>query len=285
MTATALKGPRLQAAGYRRGRSFREAKSVRWLVAHSAEGAHDELDLGRYFGRTRAGSSHAGIGQDGGYASYVNYADTAWTNPPLNEEAETVELCGFARWSDQQWRAHPAMLETLARWLAWRATVRRIPLRLLTPADLRAGESGVLDHRRVNDVYDQSSHWDVGSGLPWPAVMKRAKQIAAVPPPKKALPVVDLSALTKAFHLDPERRQGGVTPGASDDVRLVEQALVAERLLPRRYAGDGSAGSLTTVGYRGWQLECGFRGSDADGMPGLASLTRLGRRHGFRVQL
>lgn len=35
--------------------------------------------------------------------------------------------------------------------------------------------------------------------------------------------------------------------------------------------------------YTAWQLHLGLKGKDADGIPGLDSLTKLGRRHGFRV--
>lgn len=180
MTATALTGPHIQARSYSRGRTLRERKAVNILVVHSAEGATDETSLGSFFSRATTGSSNCGIGQDGGYASYVNYADTAWANPPLNQESDNVELCGFARWTRAQWLAHPKMLETLARWLAWRAAVRRIPLVLLSAADVRAGKAGIADHRTVNAAHKASDHWDVGYSFPWDVVLPRAKQIAGV---------------------------------------------------------------------------------------------------------
>lgn len=188
MTATALSGPRIQAKGYTRGRTFIEAKEVDWLVLHSAEGAKDEVDLGRYFAGTTAGSSHAGIGQDGGYASYVNYSDSAWCAPPLNQEAEHLEICGFAKWTRAQWLAQPKMLETVAKWIAWRCTVRRIPIRFVKLPS--RGTSGVTGHKQVNNVYHKSDHWDPGPNFPWDVVIARAQVIARVTPAATTPPSV-----------------------------------------------------------------------------------------------
>lgn len=116
---------------------------------------------------------------------------------------------------------------------------------------------------------------------------------AYVPPPagggggsKPTTKTVDLSQLIKAAKSDPDRKQGGTTPGASDDVKIVEAALKAEGLLSARYARDGSFGSLTVAAYSKWQeSKAGgsYRGKDADGIPGRKSLERLGKRNGFKV--
>lgn len=188
--AAALTGPHIQAKGYRRGRTYRNATGVKWIVVHTAEGATDEKALGNFFRSTSKGSSNAGIGQDGGYASYVNYGDTAWTNAPLNEESDTVELCGFAKWGRTDWLKQTRMLDTLARWIAWRCAVRKIPVRYVaTPS---RGTTGVTGHRDVNKVYKQSSHWDPGPQFPWDVVIAKAQAYAGVkvPPPTTKPPTV-----------------------------------------------------------------------------------------------
>ena len=179
MTLT-MTGPFIQAKGYTRGRNLVERKAVNLLVIHTAQGATDEVNLGRYFAGTTSGSSHAGIGQDGGYAGYVNYADTCWAAPPMNQEADHLEICGWAQWTRAQWLAHMVMLEAVAYWIAWRCTVRRIPVVRLTDAQLKAGMPGVVDHDSVSDVWHASDHWDVGENFPWDVVMARAQQIAGV---------------------------------------------------------------------------------------------------------
>lgn len=99
----------------------------------------------------------------------------------------------------------------------------------------------------------------------------------------KPRPRVSLSALRRAARSDPGRPQGGTTPGAADDVKIVEAALDKENLLSPKYARDGSFGSLAVEAYAAWQRRCGYTGKDADGIPGRASLTRLGRKYGFSV--
>lgn len=100
-------------------------------------------------------------------------------------------------------------------------------------------------------------------------------------PTPPALPTVDLSNLVTAARRDPGAPQGHTThPG---DVRLVEAALRAEGLLPASYASDGSYGSRTVSAYAAWQRHLGYTGQAANGIPGKASLTKLGAKHGFRV--
>ncbi|MEV6105693.1 N-acetylmuramoyl-L-alanine amidase [Streptomyces sp. NPDC051940] len=98
--------------------------------------------------------------------------------------------------------------------------------------------------------------------------------------PAPAQPTVDLSRLIAAAHADPPRAG---TPISYYGVKTVESALVAERLLGREYA-DGHFGTKTRSAYAAWQRRCGFTGDDADGVPGRASLERLGKKHHFNVK-
>lgn len=107
---------------------------------------------------------------------------------------------------------------------------------------------------------------------------------AATPKPTPSQPRVDLSRLIAAAKADPPARQGHVTYRAG--VNLVENALVKEGLLAKTYAGDGSFGTTTVAAYARWQRSAaggGYVGKAADGIPGKASLQRLGVRHGFTV--
>lgn len=177
-----VEGAYIQARGYRRGRARMKWGRVLFIGIHSAEGATDAVTLGRYFSGTTAGSSHAGVGQNGAYVGYVGYGDTAWAIPPVNDDTDNVEICGFAHWTRGQWLAYPEMLETVARWIAWRAAVRGIPLRRLTSAEARAGRSGVVGHNEVSQAWHDSTHWDPGPGFPWDVVIGRAIAIAKPTP-------------------------------------------------------------------------------------------------------
>ncbi|MFH9215486.1 N-acetylmuramoyl-L-alanine amidase [Streptomyces globisporus] len=103
---------------------------------------------------------------------------------------------------------------------------------------------------------------------------------STLPPPKK--PTVSLSKLIKAARTDPARRG---TPVTYSGVRTVEAALVDAGLLAKPYS-DGHFGSVTITAYSAWQRSKaggGYRGAAADGIPGKASLTALGKRAGFTV--
>ncbi|MGW0615038.1 peptidoglycan-binding protein LysM [Streptomyces sp. NPDC002788] len=116
-----------------------------------------------------------------------------------------------------------------------------------------------------------------------PGAIDTAKVLSAKAQPDRPRPHVTLAHVIAAARRDPSGPDGHRTHPA--DVRVVEDALVAEGLLPRRYA-DGSFGTKTLESYAAWQRsQAGgsYRGKDADGIPGRDSLTRLGKRHGFTV--
>ncbi|MDT0568854.1 N-acetylmuramoyl-L-alanine amidase [Streptomyces sp. DSM 3412] len=98
--------------------------------------------------------------------------------------------------------------------------------------------------------------------------------------PATERPVVDLSKLIAAAKADPPKKG---TPVSYPGTKVVEAALVAEGLLARSLA-DGHFGSATVDAYALWQRRCGWSGDDADGLPGIASLTKLGKRRGFDVK-
>lgn len=134
-------------------------------------------------------------------------------------------------------------------------------------------------------------HGTTAMGVPSGFLAKLIGAVTGTAPkpsvPTPAKPKVSLSQLVVAAKHDPRRPQGGTTSGARDDVLVVEAALRKEGLLAARYAADGSYGSLTVKAYSQWQRRLGYRdtrpGGDADGIPGRASLTKLGNKHGFTV--
>jgi hypothetical protein len=135
------------------------------------------------------------------------------------------------------------------------------------------GRSDLRGHREVPGAT---------TSCPGPAALAAEPLFAAPAAPPDAR-TVDLSQLRAAAVADPKRPQGGTTPGAADDVRVVEAALVREGLLEARWAGDGSYGAKTVEAYARWQRRLGYTGDDADGIPGMTSLRRLGEKYGFRV--
>lgn len=153
----------------------------------------------------------------------------------------------------------------------------------LIEAILPDGSLYVLEGN-VNDsvmrVHRTTTLFTVGYGMPVYASAPPPPPVVAKPVPKPTTSV-SLAALIRAERIDGPAAQGHQTYPAG--VRLVESALKAEHLLAPAYAGDGSFGTSTRIAYQEWQRKCGYTGKDADGVPGTASLTRLGARHGFHV--
>ncbi|MFG2993943.1 hypothetical protein ACGFZK_32410 [Streptomyces sp. NPDC048257] len=104
---------------------------------------------------------------------------------------------------------------------------------------------------------------------------------ASVPVPAPPQVRVSAAHIAAAARRDPGLRQGGTTYPA--EVNVVEVALAAEGLLQDAYAHDGSFGSLSVAAYARLQRQYGYSGTDADGIPGQTSLTRLGKARGFTV--
>lgn len=96
-----------------------------------------------------------------------------------------------------------------------------------------------------------------------------------------ALPAVDMEATVLAAQIDPRRSDSTLTPGARTSVLAVERALAAAHLLDERWV-DGYFGTQTVSAYAAYQRSLGYTGPDANGLPGVTSLTRLGTDR-FRV--
>lgn len=91
-----------------------------------------------------------------------------------------------------------------------------------------------------------------------------------------ARPVVNMEATVLAAQIDPRRADDTLTPGAKSSVLAVEQALQARHLLDARWV-DGYFGTQTVSAYAAYQRSLGYTGLAANGLPGKASLTKLGQ--------
>jgi GH25 family lysozyme M1 (1,4-beta-N-acetylmuramidase) len=141
--------------------------------------------------------------------------------------------------------------------------------------DNPAGSPDVKDHWTFHQYGDTPTDLDVANVVDVAALRKWANPTAT------STTHVSLSHVIYAAAHDPKLAQGATTHAA--DVKPVEHALNAEGLLSAKYDADGSFGTATIAAYAAWQRKCGFSGSDADGIPGKESLTKLGHRHGFTV--
>lgn len=94
---------------------------------------------------------------------------------------------------------------------------------------------------------------------------------AVTDPAHAALPAVNMEQVVVQAQVEPFRGQSSLAGDAS--VRLVQQALRARGFST---AVDGWYGTGTTAAYAAWQRRLGYSGLDANGIPGRASLAKLG---------
>lgn len=123
-----------------------------------------------------------------------------------------------------------------------------------------------------------------GPGMQWDDVLASVSaRLGSKPPTKPApapsKPTVDLPKLVAAAKSNPAASGQPVTYSG---VKTVEAALVNAGYLAKAYS-DGHYGKVTVEAYAKWQRHLGYTGSAADGIPGKASLTRLGDKYGFHV--
>ena len=135
--------------------------------------------------------------------------------------------------------------------------------------DIWLNHGGHYGHHQIPG----NSHVDPG---PMPDLFASAP----IPSKPSTKPKVSLAHLVYAAKHDPAAAQGHTS--YKTEVLLVEKALHAEGLLGSQWV-DGSYGSKTLTAYAALQRRYGYSGSDADGIPGKTSLTRLGDKHGFQV--
>jgi hypothetical protein len=220
-------------------------------------------------------ANHAGLGDPDVLAAVI-----AERQPPADNEATTdgnrhfygweCENMGDGKdpWPNAQIEAIVRVITALCRHHNWsaRSAIRHLDW-----------QPGKVDPR--------------GPGMDWDDILQRVaarlagatpstpKPPAPKPLPKPTKPVVDLSKLVAAAKSNPAAKG---TPVTYSGVRTVEAALVNAGLLSKRYS-DGHYGTTTIAAYAKWQTKLGYRGKDADGIPGKTSLTRLGDRYGFTV--
>lgn len=158
----------------------RNGTRVRVLAIHTTEGMMRAKDLRDW--TSWPGSSHASADETGVLMTpadgFVDYSLAAWTLRSGNHWSENIELCAWARYTRAEWLARPKLLEACAQWLADRSKARGIPLVKLTPAQYRAGQSGVIGHVDHTVGYADGTHTDPGPNFPYDVVLPRAQVIA-----------------------------------------------------------------------------------------------------------
>ena len=162
--------------------SSRGGSGVRLIVLHTAEGARTIESLGSYFQGNVSASSHVGADDKvNTVGEYVSRPNKSWTQADYNSAAVSIELCGFASWSNEEWMSnHQNMLANCAQWIAEEAKYFGIPITRLSAAQAQSSGRGVCQH--VDLGAGGGGHTDCGSGFPMDYVLDMARSGAGPTP-------------------------------------------------------------------------------------------------------
>lgn len=109
------------------------------------------------------GSAHYVVDPD--EAIQAAYDDVICWHAPPNPHTLGIELCDRVVGPVKRWKGknHAATLERAAQLTAELALAYNVPLRMIGPRKLKAGQRGLCDHDDVSDAFGQSTHWDLGA--------------------------------------------------------------------------------------------------------------------------
>ncbi len=98
----------------------------------------------------------------------VRDEDVAYHAPGANHNAIGIEHAGYARQTCDEWldAFGQSMLLRSAQLAAKLCRRWTIPVTLVSPEGLRAGQRGVTTHAAVSQAFKRSTHWDPGPGFP-----------------------------------------------------------------------------------------------------------------------
>ncbi len=200
--------PFVEAKHYRKGRRAK----VRVLVIHTAETPENNKmaeSIQAYCARRADNvSCHEAIDNDSVVAGVRPY-DTAWTTGSINDFSYSYELAGRARQTKAEWADEfsTAMLKLVAKRVAKAAVLWKIPVVKLSPAELKAGRTGICGHVDQTVAYEvKGGHTDPGPNFPWLQFLDMVKaEVAAltgapVPPIVPTVPVAPVPPAPAPAH-------------------------------------------------------------------------------------
>jgi len=150
-----------------------EARNVAgWFAQQPVDGT---LTNGVRFGGT---SAHYVV-DDEEVIQCVLECDMAWHAGSGNGHSIGIEHAGYASQTPEQWddAYSKAVLSNSAEIVARLCKRFHIPIVRLTPAELAAGERGIVGHCDVNDAFGKpgTGHRDPGPSFPWDEYLELVK--------------------------------------------------------------------------------------------------------------
>lgn len=164
-----------------------DGRSIDLVVLHTVEGDPDRPggddtaaeNVARYCQtRPEKVSAHWFVDDDS-IVRGVRDQDVAYAAPGANHNGIQIEMCGYARWTRDQWLGeHMGTLCNTARLIAHYYRRANVPIIYVDEHGLGRGHRGVTTHHDVTQAFRRSTHTDPGPGFPVHDVIQLAWRFA-----------------------------------------------------------------------------------------------------------
>jgi N-acetylmuramoyl-L-alanine amidase-like protein len=154
----------------------RSLSQIGLIVIHCTQ-SNSAQSSAQWFENTRAqGSAHLVLDDAECYRTLDNEV-IPWGAKGANTRGFHIEIAGFAEWNRNEWLKHGQALRRAAYKGAFHAKKFGIPIRLLTPAQLKAGQRGFVTHAMCTQAFG-GTHTDPGRQCPTEQLLDWAKEFA-----------------------------------------------------------------------------------------------------------
>jgi hypothetical protein len=154
----------------------RSLSQIGLIVIHCTQ-SNSARSSAQWFENTRAqGSAHLVVDDVECYRTLDNEV-IPWGAKGANTRGFHIEIAGFAEWNHGEWMKHEQALRRAAYKAAMHAKKFGIPIRWLTPEQLKAGQKGFVTHAMCTTAFG-GTHSDPGRQCPTDQLLEWAKAFA-----------------------------------------------------------------------------------------------------------
>ena len=154
----------------------RDLSQIGLIVIHCTQ-SNSARSSAQWFENTRAqGSAHLVVDDVECYRTLDNEV-IPWGAKGANTRGFHIEIAGFAEWQHEEWMKHREALRRAAYKAAVHAKKFGIPIRWLTPAQLKAGQKGFVTHAMCTQAFG-GTHSDPGRQCPTDHLLDWANEFA-----------------------------------------------------------------------------------------------------------
>ena len=143
----------------------RTKDNIKHVVIHDAEAMHASGVAAFFAGDVARASTQLAVDESSCYRMLPDLV-IPWGAPGVNTTGLHIEICGYARWTRNQWLDHERTLDRAAYKTAQWCLHYAIPARWVGPLGLKWGRAGITTHADASKAYTPGGHTDPGPNFP-----------------------------------------------------------------------------------------------------------------------